>query len=66
MLSLNNKALIIKLFHKNDESVTDVLRKFRTAKELKKNKGPIFSIRDAKTCQVFQGNGLLGRAVDLH
>ena len=40
MLSLQDKAVIIKLFYKNDESVADTLRKFRSVKGLKKKKDP--------------------------
>ena len=41
MLSLQDKALIIKLFYQNDESITVALKKFRTAKGVKEKTGPI-------------------------
>lgn len=41
MLSLPDRALVVKLFYKNGESTTVTLRKFRTEKGLKAQKSPI-------------------------
>lgn len=41
MLSLPDRALLVKLFYKNGESTTIALRKFRTEKGLKAQKSPI-------------------------
>ena len=60
MLSLQDKALNIKLFYKNDQTVTDTLRKLRTAKRLKKTKKKNqFSIRDTESCEEIKETGRL-------
>ena len=41
MLSLPDRALVVKLLYKNGESTTVTLRKFRTEKGLKAQKSPI-------------------------
>ncbi|GBM63805.1 hypothetical protein AVEN_210657-1 [Araneus ventricosus] len=42
MLSLPDRALVVKLFYKNGESTSIALRKFRTEKGLKAQKKPYF------------------------
>ncbi|GFU37146.1 DUF4817 domain-containing protein [Trichonephila clavipes] len=41
MLSAPDKALLVKLFYMNEESVTIALRKFRVQKNVKCGKGPL-------------------------
>ncbi|GFX54958.1 DUF4817 domain-containing protein [Trichonephila clavipes] len=41
MLSAPDKALLVKLFHMNEESAIIVLRKFRVQKIVKSGKGPL-------------------------
>ncbi|GFW20476.1 DUF4817 domain-containing protein [Trichonephila clavipes] len=41
MLSAPDKALLVKLFYMNEESVTIALRKFRVQKNVKSGKGPL-------------------------
>ena len=55
MLLLQDKALIIKFFYKNGESVRDALRKFCTAKRQKKKKEN-YTIGDTETCQALRRN----------
>ncbi|GFX70417.1 DUF4817 domain-containing protein [Trichonephila clavipes] len=41
MLSVPDKALLVKLFYMNEESATIALRKFRVQKNMKSGKGPL-------------------------
>ena len=59
MLSLQDKALLIKLFYKNGESATSTLRKFRTTKAIKEKKGPISLSGILKLVKRFEETGCL-------
>lgn len=59
MLSLPDRALLVKLFYLNGESATVALRKFRTAKGLKTKKGPMSCSGILKLVQRFEDTGSL-------
>ncbi|GFV51971.1 DUF4817 domain-containing protein [Trichonephila clavipes] len=59
MLSAPDKALLVKLFYMNKESVTIVLRKFRVQKNVKSGKGPLTPADLLKLVKRFEEIGKL-------
>ncbi|GFV96956.1 DUF4817 domain-containing protein [Trichonephila clavipes] len=59
MLSAPDKALLVKLFYMNEESVTIALRKFRVQKNVKSGKGPLTPAGLLKLVKRFEETGKL-------
>ncbi|GFU03972.1 hypothetical protein TNCV_198571 [Trichonephila clavipes] len=59
MLSAPDKALLVKLFYMNEESVTIALRKFRVQKNVKRGKGPLTPAGLLKLVKRFEETGKL-------
>ncbi|GFW42758.1 hypothetical protein TNCV_473481 [Trichonephila clavipes] len=59
MLSAQDKALLVKLFYMNEESVTIALRKFRVQKNVKSGKGPLTPVGLLKLVKRFEETGKL-------
>ncbi|GFY11421.1 DUF4817 domain-containing protein [Trichonephila clavipes] len=59
MLSVPDKALLVKLFYMNDESATIALRKFRVQKNVKSGKGPLTPAGLLKLVKHFEETGKL-------
>ncbi|GFV23552.1 DUF4817 domain-containing protein [Trichonephila clavipes] len=59
MLSAPDKALLVKLFYMNEESVTIALRKFRVQKNVKSGKGPLTPAGLLKLVNRFEETGKL-------
>ncbi|GFU95662.1 DUF4817 domain-containing protein [Trichonephila clavipes] len=59
MLSAPDKALLVKLFFMNEESVTIALRKFRVQKNVKSGKGPLTPAGLLKLVKRFEKIGKL-------
>ncbi|GFX19716.1 DUF4817 domain-containing protein [Trichonephila clavipes] len=59
MLSAPDKALLVKLFYMNEESVTIALRKFRVQKNVKSGKGPLTPAGLLKLVKSFEETGNL-------
>ncbi|GFX00427.1 DUF4817 domain-containing protein [Trichonephila clavipes] len=59
MLSAPDKALLVKLFYMNEESVTIALRKFRVQKNVKSGKGPLTLAGLLKLVNRFEETGKL-------
>ncbi|GFT61028.1 hypothetical protein TNCV_2783971 [Trichonephila clavipes] len=54
-----DKALLVKLFYMNEESVTIALRKFRVQKNVKSGKGPLTPAGLLKLVKRFEETGKL-------
>ncbi|GFW84750.1 DUF4817 domain-containing protein [Trichonephila clavipes] len=59
MLSAPDKALLVKLFYRNEESATIALRKFRVQKNVKSRKGPLTPAGLLKLVKRFEETGKL-------
>ncbi|GFV80905.1 DUF4817 domain-containing protein [Trichonephila clavipes] len=59
MLSVPDKALLVKLFYMNEESATIALRKFRVQKNVKSGKGPLTPAGLLKLVKRFEETGKL-------
>ncbi|GFT67935.1 hypothetical protein TNCV_38491 [Trichonephila clavipes] len=59
MLSAPDKALLVKLFYMNEESVTIALHKFRVQKNVKSGKGPLTPAGLLKLVKRFEETGKL-------
>ncbi|GFW99020.1 DUF4817 domain-containing protein [Trichonephila clavipes] len=59
MLSAPDKALLVKLFYMNDESVAIALHKFRVQKNVKSGKGPLTPAGLLKLVKRFEETGKL-------
>ncbi|GFW30037.1 DUF4817 domain-containing protein [Trichonephila clavipes] len=59
MLSVPDKALLVKLFYMNEESATIALRKFRIQKNVKSGKGPLTPAGLLKFVKRFEETGKL-------
>ncbi|GFW27268.1 hypothetical protein TNCV_2831681 [Trichonephila clavipes] len=57
MLSVPDKALLVKFFYINEESVTIALRKFRVQKNVKSEKGPLTPAGLLKLVKRFEETG---------
>ncbi|GFW50588.1 DUF4817 domain-containing protein [Trichonephila clavipes] len=59
MLSVPDKALLVKLFYMNEKSATIVLRKFRVQKNVKSGIGPLTPAGLLKLVKRFEKTGKL-------